>query len=212
MNTRKTARVLLIAGSILLALTLTPGTALAQQVEIHPYAGWFDSEGTDFRSEGIYGVRGGVYLIDFVQLDANFGYINNFNAKNTVDSGVHAYIWDLNTSFSLRGYNIPYTKRVAEPFLTIGAGGLTTNDHVTFTEVPLGPTQLPTEISPSTITTPGGGTFFAFNYGAGLKTVRMWGPFGLRVDFRGRTIPNYHGGSLTWFEATGGFNIMWGER
>jgi hypothetical protein len=193
MNTRKTVRVLLIAGSLLLVYTLTAGTALAQQVEIHPYAGWFDSEGTDFRSEGIYGVRGGVYLIDFVQLDANFGYINNFNAKDTVDSGVHAYLWDVNTSFSLRGYNIPYTTRKAEPFLTFGAGGLTT-------------TSDPSPLASST------GTFFAFNYGGGFKTVRMWGPFGLRADFRGRTMPNYYGGSLTWFEATGGVTFIWGER
>ena len=45
-----------------------------------------------------------------------------------------------------------------------------------------------------------------------LKGVRLWGPVGLRADFRGRTLPNFYGSSLTWFEMTGGFNIIWGER
>jgi hypothetical protein len=198
MNTRN--RVLIIAGSLLLVFALTAGTVQAQQFEIHPYAGGF-FPGATIESEGIYGIRGGVYLIDFIQFDANFGYINNFNAKDTVDSGVHAYVWDVNTSFSLRGYNIPYTTRKAEPFVTFGAGGLTTNSQVLFTDVPPGPP-----------TSSGGRTFFAFNYGGGFKTVRLWGPFGLRGDLRGRTLPNFYGRTLTWFEATGGFNIIWGER
>ena len=36
-------------------------------------------------------------------------------------------------------------------------------------------------------------TFFTFSYGGGVKGMRLWGPAGFRVDFRGRTIPNFYG-------------------
>jgi hypothetical protein len=55
-------------------------------------------------------------------------------------------------------------------------------------------------------------SFLQFSYGGGVKAIRLWGPIGLRADFRGRTLPNFYGSSLTFFEATGGFNIIWGER
>ena len=55
-------------------------------------------------------------------------------------------------------------------------------------------------------------TFFAFNYGGGIKANKLWGPLGLRADLRGRTMPNFKGYGLTWFEMTGGINIIWGER
>ena len=201
MRTRATGRALFNAACIVLSFALTAGIARAQQFEIHPYAGGF-FPGARIASEGIYGVRGGVYLIDFIQLDANVGYIHRFNVKNTPDSGARAYLWDVNTSFSLRGYNIPYTTRKVEPFFTAGAGGLTTGIRGSKVQDINSP---PPPIRDDE-------TFFAFNYGGGIKGVRLWGPMGLRADFRGRTLPNFYGGSLTWFEATGGVNFIWGER
>jgi len=204
MTQRRLIKMLVIGGSLLLACSLTLGSALAQQFEINPYAGGFLpgtwGDAGNIKKDGIYGVRGGVYLMDFVQLDGTFGYINHFKFKNTPDPATRAYLWDVNGSLSLRGYNIPYVKKTAEPFVTLGLGGLSTGVHdssgANFQAAPI----------------KDGDTFLTFNYGGGFKAVRLWGPFGLRADFRGRTLPNFYGHSLTWFEPTGGINFMWGER
>jgi hypothetical protein len=184
---------------LILGFALTAGTAQAQEIEIHPYAGAF-SPGSNMNGDGIYGIRGGVYLMDFVQLDLNLGYINHFNVENMPDIGTRAYLWDVNGSYSLRGYNIPYTDRKWEPFFTVGLGGVSTGSRgsqvVDFDPAPIGD----------------GHTFLAFSYGGGIKAMRLWGPIGLRADVRGRTLPNFTPSSLTWLEITGGFNVMWGER
>ena len=138
--------------------------------------------------------------MDFVQLDVNYGYINHFALKNTTpDLGTRAHIWDFNASYSLNNYNI---KKV-EPFLTIGVGGLTIGVHnASGQAVSTSPTT-PIKDNDS---------FLQFTYGGGVKAIRLWGPIGLRADFRGRTLPNFYSSALTFFEATGGFNVMWGER
>jgi hypothetical protein len=94
------ARTLFIGGSLVLAFALTAEIARAQQIEIHPYAGAF-FPGSNIKDEGIYGVRGGVYLIDFIQLDANYGYINHFTVKDAPDT-VIGRIFGSHGSFSLR--------------------------------------------------------------------------------------------------------------
>ena len=54
--------------------------------------------------------------------------------------------------------------------------------------------------------------FFSVNYGVGIKTSRLWGPMGVRVDVRGRTFPNFpHNNALTWPEATAGLIFTFGE-
>jgi opacity protein-like surface antigen len=55
-------------------------------------------------------------------------------------------------------------------------------------------------------------TFFTFSYGGGFKGLRLAGPLGVRVDVRGRTIPNFFGSSTTRAEFTGGLVFAWGER
>lgn len=199
MCTRRVRRIAGISAGLLLAIVLGAGAASAQQIEIHPYAGGFfprSSDNVELKKEGVYGLRGGVYLMDFVQVDANFSYINHFTPKNTPDFGSRAYVWDVTGSYSLNNYNI----RKAEPFLTIGLGGLNTGLHDAATSTASG--AIPKDND----------NFLQFSYGGGFKAVRLWGPIGLRADVRGRTAPNFYGSSLTWFEATGGFNIMWGER
>jgi hypothetical protein len=194
---------LIIAFSLLLAIALNAGAALAQQIEIHPYAGGFfggDWNGADLKREGVYGIRGGVYLMDFVQLDVNYGYINHFALKNTApDLGTRAHIWDFNASYSLNNYNI----RRIEPFLTVGVGGLTIGVH-----------NASGQAFSSSPTTPikDNDSFLQFTYGGGVKGIRLWGPIGLRADARGRTLPNFYNKALTFLEVTGGFNVMWGER
>lgn len=48
---------------------------------------------------------------------------------------------------------------------------------------------------------------FAFNYGGGLKFPRVWGPFGLRFDVRGYTVPEVLSTKLNMFELSGGLLI-----
>ena len=55
-------------------------------------------------------------------------------------------------------------------------------------------------------------TFLQVSYGGGLKSEKLWGPLGLRLDVRGRTLPNYYHSTPTWLELTGGVNFMFGER
>jgi hypothetical protein len=55
-------------------------------------------------------------------------------------------------------------------------------------------------------------TFFTFSYGGGIKALRLAGPMGLRVDIRGRSIPNLLGNSTSWPELTGGLTFTFGER
>jgi hypothetical protein len=206
MHIRQRAQKLIVAGGLLLAMGLMTGSLFAQQIEIHPYAGgffprkWAD---TDLKKEGLYGVRGGVYLMDFVQLDVNYAYINHFRFKNTPDFGTRAWLWDFNASYSLNNYNV----RQVEPFLTIGVGGLTTGVHGAGNN-----SGLASSTVLSTLPLKDNDSFFQFTYGGGVKAVRLWGPVGLRADVRGRTLPNFYGSSLTWLETTGGINIMWGER
>jgi hypothetical protein len=51
------------------------------------------------------------------------------------------------------------------------------------------------------------GAEFAVNYGGGLKIPRIWGPFGLRIDGRGYTVPSVLSTKLNIFELSGGVLI-----
>jgi hypothetical protein len=73
-----------------------------------------------------------------------------------------------------------------------------------------GTSPFPTTIK--TLTLDNNDTYFNFSYGGGLKAQRLWGPMGLRIDLRGRTMPNFHTQSITGFEATGGLLFSWGEK
>jgi hypothetical protein len=35
---------------------------------------------------------------------------------------------------------------------------------------------------------------------------------GVRADFRGRSMPNFFGNSVSWLEMSGGLTFTWGER
>src|SRR4026207_1894409 len=66
----------------------------AQRYEVHPYAGGFfpGPNGTlgDFRSEGIYGVKSGVFVTTNFEAGGQLGYINHFepNSSNPVSQNV----------------------------------------------------------------------------------------------------------------------------
>ena len=208
----KIRRRLIIRGTLLIAIALIACSAFAQpQVEFHPYVGGFAaqdfkpaqtngvSNSYSFKKEGLYGLRFGVYMIDFMQVDLNYAYINHLTIKDAPDTGTRAYIWDINGYYSFNGYAV---KKV-EPFITLGAGGLSTGLHDASNRTPIpGAPDRPKDND----------TFFQFCYGAGFKTIRTLGPMGFRTDIRGRTMPNFYGSSLTWVELTAGINFIFGER
>ena len=62
-------------------------TLAAQSVELYPYAGGFwpsrvdDWGNNKLKSEGIYGLKGGVFLTENAEVEGSFGYINHFEMR-----------------------------------------------------------------------------------------------------------------------------------
>jgi hypothetical protein len=149
-------------------------------------------------------------------------------------------IWDINGTMNFFGSAGSIAKFA--PYVTLGVGGITAIipdenplfggdksavillENHPFEEppvvVPIEPEPEPLPILPEPPPFPSStalvldnrDTFFTFNYGGGLKGYRLWGPVGLRADFLGRTMPNFFGNGLTWFEMTGGVTFSFGER
>jgi hypothetical protein len=192
---RRMTKAIAAAGMFLTAFVLAGGAAYAQQLELHPYAGgifpgtWAGTHSVN--NEGIYGFRGGVYLTNNFEVEGNFGYVNYLKFKNNPDPGAQGFVVDVGAAYNV---SIPALKHV-EPFAAFGVGALMAESR----------SFLPVIVKD-------GDTFFALNYGGGVKAMRLWGPIGLRSDFRVRSMPNFHGRALNWFEATGGINVSWGER
>jgi len=182
---------------LLLFLASFASPVMAQTIEIHPYAGGFFPDQFDLgklKSEGLYGVKGGYFLTRNVEVEGNVGYINHFKLQST-EGKTRAWIWE-----GLGAYNVRLLDRIL-PYVSAGIGGVTAQN--TSRPVPgVGPA----------ISIEGGDTFFAFSYGGGIKANRLGGPVGLRADVRGRTLPNFFGGSTTLLELTGGINLTWGEQ
>lgn len=192
-------------GLATIAVALLSTAAFAQKVEIHPYAGgFFPAEWADsasFKNEGLYGVRGGVFLTNNIEVEGNLGYINHFEFESTATKS-RAWLWDANGSYN---FFSPRLKKIT-PFVTGGVGAVTAViDDFDQAILPVGNTD-------RSITLKDSDTFFALNYGGGIKAIRLWGPLGLRADVRGRTLPNFFGRNNTWLETTGGILLSWGER
>jgi hypothetical protein len=201
-----------LLGFAILIMGLGAQAGLAQTFEIYPYAGgifpgdWRDT--LQLKRDGIYGVKGGVFFGDLLQLEGNFGYINHFEFEKT-DPKSRAFIWEAGPSMNF--FSSMFERAV--PYISIQAGGITgfvgdpenvadnSDDFAAIT-----PTGGPS------VTLEDGDTFFQFSYGGGIKGYRLWGPLGLRAEVRGRTIPNFFGNSTTWLETTGGVTFNWGER
>lgn len=183
-----------------LALAVLAGTlsaVRAQRIEISPYAGGILAPGqadfrfgfSDLKEEGIFGVRGGVFLTPHLEVEGNFGYINHFEFRGT-DPESRGLLWEASALYHLKLEN-----RI-KPFVTAGVGGLT----AVVDEDGPAPSGLPPVFKD-------GDTFFTFSYGGGVKVPRLWGPLGLRGDVRGRTLPNLLGKGVTWLELTGGITL-----
>lgn len=177
------------------------GSVFAQRAEIYPNMGFFWPDtmntGERLKSDGIYGLKGGVFMGQNAQLEGSFGYINHFEMRNpAVDMPTRGFLYDVNTVYNF-GQRQFLNARIS-PFISVGAGGLTT--------------KIPNDTASAFAITDSSDTFLTLNYGAGVKFLNVAGPMGLRFDVRGRTLPNFRGETTTWFEPTAGLTFSWGER
>jgi hypothetical protein len=206
--------------------------AFAQKFEVDPYAGGFfpgDYRNEyKLRTEGVYGIKGGGRISDWVSLEGNWGWMPHMEFKGT-DPRVRGMIWEVAPTFNFSRT----TFGRAVPYVTVGVGGVTgfvgdtpnstdrdlglqfrgENDTAVETGDLLFNAQTKHANTPArSLVIKDGDTFFAVSYGGGIKALNLWGPVGLRADFRGRSMPNFFGNSLSWMEATGGLTFSWGER
>src|SRR5262245_51557383 len=97
-------------------------SAGAQTYEIDPYAGGFfpgKFAGVfDLKREGVYGVKGGVFLTNAIEAEGHFGFINNLNLKGTLNR-TRAYLWDADGSYH-------FGKSGRKVYGTFGIGSVTT--------------------------------------------------------------------------------------
>src|SRR5262245_22459527 len=171
-----TSKLFVRSALILFVVTVFTASLSAQRAEIYPNAGFFwpdtMNNGQRFKSDGIYGVKGGVFLNQNVQLEGSFGYLNHFELRpsslNPAMGPVRGFLHDLNASYNF-GERQFLNHRVS-PFITAGAGGLTTH-------IPNAPSML---INGGN-TLENNNTFFTVNYGAGVKFLNVAGPLGVRI-------------------------------
>jgi len=217
--------------SIALVLGVFAATLAAQQVEVYPNAGAYWPSKTDFgkiKSDGIYGLKAGMFLDQNVQLEGSFGYLNHFENGSLANPlnpafgiptrSVYGLLYDVNGAWNFGSRN--FVGHRISPFVSLGVGGLTAYvKHADSVDIIGGGF---TGINPVTfqpipndarrVVMDDGDTCFTFNYGGGVKAMNLWGPMGVRADFRGRTIPNWYGQTMSWPEITGGVVLTWGER
>jgi hypothetical protein len=217
---------------IIVPFAAVAGTYLIKhrQIEIHPNAGFFWPRHVDkahLRDEGMYGVKASTAFNDYVHVEGNFGYINHFESRfaptaldqtyGITPRTIHGLVYDINGLFDFG--RRPMFGGKLSPYVTAGIGGLSTEvrrDDVAVvggqfytTDATTGNVFLDT--SRKMIVTDNK-AFFAINYGGGFKATNLKGPMGFRVDFRGRTFPNFFGRGMTWPEATAGLTFTIGER
>jgi hypothetical protein len=202
-------------GMCLLVILLSAPSLLAQRYELHPYGGYIwpgTSAVGHLKDQTIYGVKFGYFFDPNIELELNGGYLNQFEVRS-INPKSRGLLWEvgINGNFSSQEF---FFKRQFTPYLAAGVGGITTKlgNSVTLpvvNQITLADGTNLTAVR--NIGVQGRDTFFTVSYGAGIKSVRLSGPFGLRFEVRGRTLPNYYGSTPTWLEATAGFNLMWGE-
>jgi hypothetical protein len=201
----------------------------AQRVELYPNAGGFFPTWIDdnkIKSDGIYGLKAGIFVGENAEIEGGVGYLNHFEMKNPPNSfnprfgirepSVYGLLFDLNGTYNF-GQRQFLNSRVS-PFVTAGVGTLTgvvRHGNSVFIEGGGDVINSAGAVVPNpapSFAMNDGDTFFTFNYGVGVKALNLWGPLGFRVDARARTIPNFFGKSTTWAEPTAGLVFSWGER
>lgn len=179
-------------------------------------------------AQGIYGLKGGIFFGDSFELEGSFGYLNHFQLRNSPNPfdintdgnfgqpSVLGFLYDMNFAWNFGNRSV-FGARFA-PYVVFGGGGLTTEvRHGTSAFLTGGGFAI--DAAGLLVSNPApvhvisdGDTFFTVNYGGGIKAMNLWGPVGLRADFRGRTIPNFYHSSTTWPEITGGVLFSFGEK
>jgi len=211
---------------VVLVVGVCGAPAFAQKWEVYPYAGGAfttDYKIFDFKNPGVFGLKGGLFVSDNVSIEANGGYVNQFNFRG-FSYRTHALTYDISGLYNFANVNI----RGVRPFVTFGIGGTTlsidsrvnTGDHDSAVyPIPIPPEEqvitpnrgpIPQTLIPFTLSS--GDAFFQFNYGGGIKAQRLFGPMGFRADFKGNTMPNFFGSSVSQFVMTGGLLFSFGER
>ncbi|HLH30033.1 MAG TPA: hypothetical protein VKY31_02445, partial [Terriglobia bacterium] len=209
------------------------GTPVSAELYINAGGVWPQGMGSDFndnkiRAQGIYGLKGGLIWGGNAELEASLGYMNHFEPRNSPNPldfntngtfgqpSVMGFLYDINGAWNFGNRNV-FGARIS-PYLVVGGGGLTTEVRHGTSAFFQGGGMVP-DVNGNLVANPGptkiihdGDTFFTVNYGGGIKAMNLWGPVGLRVDVRGRTIPNFFHTAQTWPEATGGLLLSWGER
>jgi hypothetical protein len=215
----------LVLGIAVLALA-TP-SLFAQKYEANPYGGFVwpgPSVVGHINDQAIWGGRFGYFLDPNFELEGNVGYMNKFHPRQ-INPKARGLLWEVAGDYNFSTSEFPFSEHFS-PFVVVGVGGITTllrdvdsfpfNESISGTAFTINPATGNPVVVPVTAVRPRAirdhDTFFTVSYGGGFKSMRVWGPVGFRFEARGRTLPNYYGGSPTFLEATGGFNIMWGER
>jgi hypothetical protein len=201
----------------LVTLVIGIPSVFAQKYEVDVYGGsnWGGSSSVgELKKNTLLGIKAGYFFDPNLEAELNLGYLPQFEVKS-IDPKSRGWLWEAGMNLNFSSAEFPF-KRQFTPFIAAGLGGITTTiaNPVSFDKTQdVQFTNGTTLTSVNTYTITSGDTFFTFSYGGGIKSVRLAGPIGLRLDARGRTIPNYYGHSApTWFELTGGVNFMWGER
>src|SRR5947209_7686886 len=84
-----TSKILVRSALILFVVGVFTATLAAQSVELYPYAGGFwpsrvDNWGNNkLKSEGIYGLKGGVFVSPNAEVEGSFGFINHFGMRRS---------------------------------------------------------------------------------------------------------------------------------
>src|SRR5215471_6030704 len=228
------SRFLLRFALLVLVVGAFAASLAAQSGELYLNAGgiWpsrMDSFGNNkVKAEGIYGLKGGVFVTQNAEIEGSFGFLNHFEMRNAPNPlnynpagtfgqpSVMGFMYDVNGAWNF-GQRQFLNARVS-PYVSVGVGGLTAEvRHGTSAFVQGGgsvfdangvlvPNPAPTKVISD------GDTFLTVNYGGGIKAMNLWGPLGFRADVRGRTIPNFYHEAPSWPELTGGLLFTWGER
>jgi len=231
MEVLNTMKVRLVVSLIVFSFALASVPLFAQSVEVNPYASYYwpsnnnpvDNQVGDFKSSAMWGVRGGGYVTHSFEIGGNVAWLNRFQpsisdtaaafagALGFPQDAVKATLWEVEWSYNFGKRNVGGA--ALRPYLVLGTGGITTrisnNGSFVLNTVPL--TPFGTRFAANDVLD-SGDTFFTFSYGGGVKALSLLGPMGVFGDFRGRTIPNLIGSSMTYPELSAGLTFSWGEK
>ena len=143
-----TSKILVRSALVLFVVGVFAGTLAAQSGELYPYAGGFwptrmDGMGdSKLRSEGIYGLKGGVFVTPNAEIEGSFGFINHLGMRNTptdltmngiatpaggFGTSAMGFMYDINGAWNFGKRQ--FLNARFSPYLSAGVGGLTTEIH-----------------------------------------------------------------------------------